>query len=379
MLRGLAPGGHVILCRPDRWVPARTVTGMSDAVDNRLAAGDGPAPDDGERPDGYFFIDRASVDPAALAASFRDPAAPPRGPSFVEWFVAQHAGGRTRVVDEHRFVGKPGPPLDATFRLQLFTAPGLRPVAIATQTMREGMSLTNGAELFAAAVWRRYLPEDGEPPVWIQLCQLRSRGPASFRLVLLTVDGPHALRGARWLGISLAQVEQLLGGPVDTGRGCGFVPRPPDPEADESYFYRTVWVARLPRPHPFRQPGCMPVGTPLYRRVLRQLVPRRRPRGCCWYHGGDWHAVCRAAIRLVAQAQREHLSGDQLCIRVMHRAESEGMDRWALEALESLLEYGTWIDVNEQGYVNGQHRAQALLDAGVRRTVVVGWRDDALR
>jgi hypothetical protein len=24
-------------------------------------------------------------------------------------------------------------------------------------------------------------------------------------------------------------------------------------------------------------------------------------------------------------------------------------------------------------YINGQHRAQALLDAGVRRTIVVSW------
>jgi len=347
---------------------------MSDAVDRR------PAASDDQRPDGYFFQDREMADPAALAAAFREPPEPPRGPSFVDRFVAQHAGARTRAIDDHRFVGKPGPPVDGTFRLQLYTAPGLRAVAIVTQTLREGLGLTNGAESYAAAVWRRHFPEDAEPPIWIQLNQTGYRRPAHFRLVRLNVAGPLTLGDPRWLGMNLAQVEQLVGGPVDTGRGSGFVPRPPDPEdEDGTYYYRTAWVASLPRPRPFREPGCMPVGTPLHWRLWRQLVLRRRLRGCCWYHGGNWHAVSRTAIRLVGQAQRENLSGNLLRTRVMHRAEAEGMDRWSLEALESLLEYGTWIDVNSEGYVNGQHRAQALLDAGVRRTLVVGWRDDAQR
>jgi hypothetical protein len=35
---------------------------------------------------------------------------------------------------------------EANFRLQLFTGPGTRPVAVATQTTGEGMCLANAAE-----------------------------------------------------------------------------------------------------------------------------------------------------------------------------------------------------------------------------------------
>ncbi len=64
-----------------------------------------------------------------------------------------HAGPRTRSVDEHMFrVDR------SSFRLQLFTAPGLRPVAVATQTVGEGASLMNRAERFAEAIWQRHCP-----------------------------------------------------------------------------------------------------------------------------------------------------------------------------------------------------------------------------
>jgi hypothetical protein len=39
-------------------------------------------------------------------------------------------------------------------RVQLFTAPGHRPVAVVTQRAEEGPSLTNWAERYAAAVWQ---------------------------------------------------------------------------------------------------------------------------------------------------------------------------------------------------------------------------------
>ncbi|MFD5065758.1 hypothetical protein, partial [Streptomyces sp. NPDC058394] len=62
------------------------------------------------------------------------------------------AAARWRTVDEHMFTV---PGLPGTFRLQLFTAPGARSVAVVTQHVGEGMGLMNGAERFAAAVWER--------------------------------------------------------------------------------------------------------------------------------------------------------------------------------------------------------------------------------
>ncbi|WP_055692570.1 hypothetical protein [Streptomyces prasinus] len=68
-------------------------------------------------------------------------------------------------VDDQMFTT---PGLPGTFRLQLFTAPGARPVAVATQIASpEGMSLMNVVERFAGAVWERHCPD--QAPVWASL------------------------------------------------------------------------------------------------------------------------------------------------------------------------------------------------------------------
>lgn len=85
--------------------------------------------------------------------------------------VLQFAATSERVVDEHMFrVDERG--RRVAFRLQVFTADGVRPVAVATQNWRpdhnEGMSLPNASETFASVVWRQYFPDDAEPPIWIE-------------------------------------------------------------------------------------------------------------------------------------------------------------------------------------------------------------------
>ncbi|MFC8259709.1 hypothetical protein ACFUNF_19240 [Streptomyces sp. NPDC057291] len=61
------------------------------------------------------------------------------------------------------------PGLPGTFRLQLFTAAGARPVEAATQIAgEEGIGLMNGAERFADAVWERHCPAENQPPVWVE-------------------------------------------------------------------------------------------------------------------------------------------------------------------------------------------------------------------
>ncbi|WP_159027609.1 MULTISPECIES: hypothetical protein [unclassified Streptomyces] len=66
--------------------------------------------------------------------------------------------------------------LPGTFRLQLFTAEGTRPVTVATQVSgAEGVSLMNGVEKFAGAVWERYGPIQDQPPIWVE-GRLRPQG-----------------------------------------------------------------------------------------------------------------------------------------------------------------------------------------------------------
>jgi hypothetical protein len=123
----------------------------------------------------------------------------------------------------------------------------------------------------------------------------------------------------------------------------------------------------------------MAVSTPWWRRLGRQLVPRRTGQGCCWYHTGDWHKVNEVAIRLVRQAQCEGVAGREIRHHVLDVAAIEDMTDWERGALSTLLcdhivvggrGAGRW----RRGYVNGNHRAQAMLDAGVRRTITVSWR-----
>ncbi|MFD0884438.1 hypothetical protein ACFQ08_07705 [Streptosporangium algeriense] len=93
----------------------------------------------------------------------------------------------------------------------------------------------------------------------------------SFSLATFTCDDPFQLRSPRWARLDDAELARLVGTAVDAERGSGYVPRPPDPEDDTRY--RTIWVARLPRPTPFRADTCMPQGIGTGRALIRQLPP----------------------------------------------------------------------------------------------------------
>jgi len=86
----------------------------------------------------------------------------------VRALLTAHEAARERVADEHMFTVAVRGRWRTTFRLQLFTAPGKRGVAVATQIIGESASLHNFAEACAADVWRRYLPGTADPPIWIE-------------------------------------------------------------------------------------------------------------------------------------------------------------------------------------------------------------------
>jgi hypothetical protein len=280
------------------------------------------------------------------------------------------AGRRERVVDDHMYQLPPGARYRATFRLQLFTAPQQRPVAVATQLMGEGASLINAAESCASSVWQQYLPDEAEPPIWIQRF-LPGSGSPRIAAVFFTVDAEtRGLSRPVWRPVRDEDVDALVGQRVDRDRGTGFKPAEPEPE-ERPERYAPAWVALFPKPAPFRQAACMSAGTPLWRRLARQFVPHRGDRGCCWYHGGDWHTVSSLAIRLVREAQAAGVPHEDIPQHVDQQAATISLTGWEREALLSLL-----IDTIRPyrplrgGYNNGQHRAQAMLDAGVRRTLV---------
>lgn len=294
--------------------------------------------------------------------------------------VIEHGGSRIRTVDEHAFVAQHG-----SMRVQVFTAEGLRSVAVVTQTDREGRSLQNGAERYVEEVWQRFCPEEIEPPLFIAH-QLLGERDLGFQQFLFTVVGPHTVeRPVRWGSmLTLAELEELVGGPVDPDRGEGYVePEPPD----EGRLRLTVAeVVMLPRPDLHGEPPCMPAGTPWWRRLGRQLVPRRRGRGCCWYHEGDWRVASDVAIRALARADDERggHGGEQDDGRIsaaLGFVGAESLAPWTRAAAASLLLDPIQPSREDDGkpfYVNGRHRSQAMLDAGVRRTLVAycDWPDD---
>ena len=293
--------------------------------------------------------------------------------------MAAHAAARQRTADEHMFtVSSWNGQRMGTFRLQLFTAPGARAVAVATQFPGEGGSLANCAEEYAAEAWRQYLPESAEPPVWITL-QLHSTGstrPERFTLVTFQAAVPHELSSPQWHPMTDADVAALIGVSVSRDRGEGYRPWPV--ETDPEPVWRVAWTILLPRPEGMNR-GCVRAAPPWWRCLARQVIPRRVVRDCCYYHRVDWRQVSAAAVRVTRQARREKLAGEAFGDRVAELAVAQRLPALEEDALAHLLTDHSAIQPGPRfrlraGYTNGRHRTAAMLDNGVRRTVIVRWR-----
>ena len=296
--------------------------------------------------------------------------------------LAVHAAARERTADDHMFTVSRGGERASTFRLQLFTGPGTRPVAVVTQLAgTEGGSLTNLARRCAAEVWRRHFPDSAGPPVWVTL-ELRPSPAARFMLVTFDVAGLHRLASPRWCAMADGELARLVGGPVSRDRGERYEPWPN--QADPEPVYRVAWTILLPRPHGVDR-GCIRHAPPWWRCLARQVIPRRAARGCCYYHGINWRQVSAAAIRVMRQARRDGLHGEALSAQADELAAAQGLPPEEEEALVELLsdhsgiQPGPRISLGRRYYGNGRHRTTAMLDAGVRRTVVIRWRYPAPR
>jgi hypothetical protein len=121
---------------------------------------------------------------------------------------------RTRILDDRRYTVHT-PTYRARFRLQLFTAPGVRPLAVAIQVCAKdpGASLMNGAERYAAAVWEKHFPADVVPPLWIARMLLPG-DKINQSLTSFTVVEKYKLRSPSWAGLTDDQVPVVAGAPV---------------------------------------------------------------------------------------------------------------------------------------------------------------------
>lgn len=286
--------------------------------------------------------------------------------------LTSQSGPRTRAIDEHNFT-VPGTFIPGTFRVQIFTGPGLRPVAVATQTDDEGASLTNASWKYCAAVWRTLLPDQSAPPIWIQRMLLNWIDLPDYQLSVLNATGQgYRVTGTCGRPLTADQAVELVGAPIDPGRGERFAALP-EPPPTQILSYRVAWVAALPRTSHRHDDLCMTAPDALGRRLLRQLIPRRTTLECCWYHQGDWHAVSALAIHLLGAARRASIDDAQFYAWAMDHPAAQGLTAWQTRALDTLLNPGISIHVGKGGYSNGNHRARAMLDAGVRRTVVTSY------
>ena len=106
---------------------------------------------------------------------------------------------------------------------------------------------------------------------------------------------------------------------------------------------------------------------------LRDRATRAVGMSCCWYHRGDWSTVVDTAVRLISAAKVAGLGADEkLRYVVLDAARAQGVTGWTMQALYSLLVDPIVIGENdgEVWFVNGQHRARAMRDAGVTEVLV---------
>ncbi len=141
----------------------------------------------------------------------------------------------------------------------------------------------------------------------------------------------------------------------------------------EQWHHDTTPVASLPLPHELKYPPCM-VGRRLRtpHRIARQLAPNAAERNCCEYHGQDWSFASETAIRLLAIAQGERLDGEEASDRVSKLAETERLSESDIAAIHCLVSTADPLMLDDEGYIyGGRHRIQAMIDQGVKRTILV--------
>jgi hypothetical protein len=242
-----------------------------------------------------------------------------------------------------------------------------------SQTLHEGLSLSNGIERFAAAAWRRLLPDVGQVPIVMQYLVPAEPDDEIFSMwqtVDFDVDVHRGLHRPRWTVV--ASPEEVIGAPVAADRGERFVPQPPEPEPEITY--RTVAGADLPIPQRLDYP-CMKADTPgrsWWKPTRHRTINGVRLRSCCWYHRGDWAQASRSAITLVHEAIEANVPSQDIGQEAVRAATRSGITGWQLEAVDSLvIPAKAIILMGDDDYTNGQHRGWVMREQRVPITVAI--------
>jgi len=169
----------------------------------------------------------------------------------------------------------------------------------------------------------------------------------------------------------------------------------PDDDWCHASWYVIYPVARLPHlardsfrySEAARSNRCMRRGMPVWERLTRQIIPIRL-RNCCYYHSVDWPKVAAEAIRLAqkvplaaqqaAWLPEDDTSESQAAYERVWRPYNDlfelvnecDLPERECEAVTDLLDPAAAICLHHLAgsltYVNGRHRAHALMSAGVR-------------
>ena len=154
-----------------------------------------------------------------------------------------------------------------------------------------------------------------------------------------------------------------------------------EPAHEPEPRYKLRWILTLPRIDPPIARDCMALPPSWPKRLARQIVPRTRIRDCCWHHRIDWRPAAAAAVRIARQITREHITDEEeMYDRATTLIRALGLPEHQQDAVETLLNPHDGITLDHKGYdrwrlsyMNGRKRTHAMLEAGVRRTIVVGW------
>lgn len=139
------------------------------------------------------------------------------------------------------------------------------------------------------------------------------------------------------------------------------------PTATEFVVFR---AADLPKRNLFR--GCMAddevkfAASPLAK--VRWRLQRRPGRPCCYFHGIDWLIAADHALGVLAECGgRADL--DTIVDAVDRRNLGE-MGSWVYSLFDDPLMIGFDDDDGVSGWINGQHRSQAMIDAGCKVVII---------
>jgi hypothetical protein len=236
-------------------------------------------------------------------------------------------------------------------------------VGLTTRGLPELLTIGLGDELeeLGRRVWERgHTYTDGE--------RVTDAGPREIEIrdaTLRAVQRPELAQILYGDEVRLQQVIVADGDgrfPWDTGvQWAPPVLAPPPPQQRSGWLFRIDQVILLPLPDPVTDPPCMADSRSRARHLVRRIVPGRTLRDCCWFHGVDWAAASEAAIAVLPDGVLDPT-----------RTEGRSMSDPAARTLlaEPINTAGLDADVT---YRDGRRRLRAMLDQGVRRTVLAQW------